>query len=114
VAAGESRGNENIQFNLIDNNALKDLNIRLGTNATIVTEFQPERKYFGTEFGRSPGSLIHLEPLRRLPDFHGGLFSPAPIAPSARDCFSRSAASSRATRTITDSRRAWVSDAQLT
>ena len=42
AAAGESRRNENVQFNLIDNNALKDLNIRLGTNATIVTEFQPE------------------------------------------------------------------------
>jgi hypothetical protein len=55
-AAGESRRNENVQFNLIDNNALKDLNIRLGTNATIVTEFQPERKYFGTEFGNNPAS----------------------------------------------------------
>jgi hypothetical protein len=44
AAAGESRGNQNIQFNLIDNNALKDLNIRLGTNATIVTKFQPERR----------------------------------------------------------------------
>src|SRR5215467_13543379 len=59
-AAGESRRNENVQFNLIDNNALKYLNIRLGTNATIVTEFQPERKYFGTEFGSSPAASIHL------------------------------------------------------
>jgi hypothetical protein len=72
-AAGESRRNENIQFNLIDNNALKDLNIRLGTNATIVTEFQPERKYFGTEFGNNPTSLIHLNALTRSRDFHGGL-----------------------------------------
>ena len=40
-AAGESRRNENVQFNLIDNNSLKYLNIRLGTNATIITEFQP-------------------------------------------------------------------------
>ena len=39
-AAGESRRNENVQFNLIDNNSLKYLNIRLGTNATIITEFQ--------------------------------------------------------------------------
>src|SRR5712691_6869975 len=54
VAAGESRRNENVQFNLIDNNALKELNFRLGTNATIVTQFQPERKYFGTEFGNNP------------------------------------------------------------
>src|SRR5215471_14634362 len=60
ASAGESRRNENVQFNLIDNNALKYLNIRLGTNATIITEFQPERKYFGTEFGSSPTGAIHL------------------------------------------------------
>jgi hypothetical protein len=70
---GESRRNENVQFNLIDNNALRELNSRLGTNATIVTEFQPERKYFGTEFGNNPTSLIHLNPLQRSRDFHGGL-----------------------------------------
>ena len=34
TSTGESRRNENIQFNLIDNNALKELNIRLGTTAT--------------------------------------------------------------------------------
>src|SRR5579871_319985 len=73
AAAGESRRNENVQFNLIDNNALKDLNIRLGTSATIVTEFQPERKYFGTEFGNSPAGPIHLNALTRSRDFHGGL-----------------------------------------
>src|SRR6266853_4648377 len=71
--AGESRRNENVQFNLIDNNALKDLNFRLGTNATIVTEFQPERKYFGTEFGNNPTSLIHLNAVPRSRSFHGGL-----------------------------------------
>src|SRR6266849_2841374 len=74
AAAGESRRNENLQFNLIDNNALKELNFRLGTNATIVTEFQPERKYFGTEFGNNPVSLIHLDPRKQPRDFHGGLF----------------------------------------
>src|SRR5882757_9384032 len=39
TASGESRRNENVQFNLIDNNALKELNIRIGTTATIVQEF---------------------------------------------------------------------------
>src|SRR5882724_4380449 len=87
-AAGESRRNENIQFNLIDNNALKDLNFRLGTNATIVTEFQPERKYFGTEFGNKPTSLIHLNPLQRSRDFHGGVsFSHSSSIFSARSFF---------------------------
>src|SRR6202166_5339692 len=87
-AAGESRRNENVQFNLIDNNALKDLNIRLGTNATIVTEFQPERKYFGTEFGNNPGGLIHLNPLNRSRGFHGGIsFTRSDSIFSARSFF---------------------------
>src|SRR5215471_7173789 len=73
AAAGESRRNENVQFNLIDNNALKYLNIRLGTNATIVTEFKPERKYFGTEFGASPAATIHLSPRSVPATFHGGI-----------------------------------------
>jgi hypothetical protein len=38
TASGESRRNENVQFNLIDNNALKELNIRLGTTATLIEE----------------------------------------------------------------------------
>ncbi len=74
AAAGESRRNENVQFNLIDNNALRELNSRLGTNATIVTEFQPERKYFGTEFGNNPAALIHLDPRKRSNDVHGGIY----------------------------------------
>ena len=51
TASGESRRNENVQFNLIDNNALKELNIRMGTTATIVQEFRSDRGYFGVEFG---------------------------------------------------------------
>jgi hypothetical protein len=87
-AAGESRRNENVQFNLIDNNSLKELNIRLGTNATIVSEFQPERKYFGTEFGNNPAVLIHLDPLKRSRDFHGGLsFTRSDSIFSARSFF---------------------------
>src|SRR5215469_7536561 len=88
LAAGESRRNENIQFNLIDNNALKYLNIRLGTNATIITEFLPERKYFGTEFGNTPGSLIHLNPVKPFPVFHVGLsFTRSDSIFSARSFF---------------------------
>lgn len=71
--SGESRRNENVQFNLIDNNALKDLNFRLGTNATILTEFQPDRKYFGTEFGNSPSPVVHLNSLLAASNFHLGL-----------------------------------------
>src|SRR6476659_4541574 len=87
-AAGDSRRNENVQFNLIDNNALKYLNIRLGTNATIVTEFQPDRKYFGTEFGGSPAPPIHLNSVRSTGAFHGGLsFTRSDSLFSARSFF---------------------------
>jgi hypothetical protein len=60
--SGESRRNENVQFNLIDNNALKEINQRLGVTPTVVSEFQPERNYFGAEFGTSPGGTIVQTP----------------------------------------------------
>ena len=62
AAAGESRRNENIQFNLIDNNALKELNVRLGATATIVPAFTPDRSYFGSEFGRPPLAVLPVRP----------------------------------------------------
>jgi hypothetical protein len=73
VQAGESRRNENIPFNLIDNNALKELNVRLGTSATVTTEFRPDSRYFGTEFGNRPAAPIQLDPARHSRDFHGGV-----------------------------------------
>jgi hypothetical protein len=73
AAAGESRRNENIQFNLVNNNALKDLNVRLGTTATIVREFDPANGYFGAEFGNAPKSSISIPgPIRS--GFHGRLY----------------------------------------
>src|SRR6266511_3419590 len=70
---GESRRNENVQFNLIDNNALKELNIRLGTTATIVREFNPASGYFGAEFGAAPKASITL-PAPIKSGFHGRLY----------------------------------------
>lgn len=69
---GESRRNENVQFNLVDNNALKELNVRLGVTATIVREFQPDRGYFGAEFGNVPAAPPHMAPVRGA-GFHGEL-----------------------------------------
>lgn len=60
TGAGESRRNENIQFNLVDNNALKELRVRLGTTATIIDEFKPDSGYFGAEFGASPKGPLHV------------------------------------------------------
>src|SRR5712692_8897746 len=73
AASGESRRNENVQFNLIDNNALKELNVRLGTTATIVEEFQADRGYFGVEFGNRPAAPLHVGPAR-VSALHGELF----------------------------------------
>ncbi len=74
TAAGESRRNENIQFNLVDNNALKELNVRLGTVATIIEEFRPERGYFGAEFGNSPTAVLHVTSPARS-GLHGTLYA---------------------------------------
>ncbi len=64
TGSGEARRNENVQFNLVDTNTLQELNIRLGATATIVTDFQPDRDYYGAEYGRRPRPNIHLPPAR--------------------------------------------------
>ena len=73
AAAGESRRNENLHFNLIDNNALKELSVRLGATATIIEEFRPERGYFSAEFGNAPSPVLHL-PAVRASALHGRIF----------------------------------------
>ncbi len=60
TASGEGRRNENVSLTLIDNNVLKELNVRMGTTATIVREFQAERRYFGKEFGGAPSGPLHV------------------------------------------------------
>ncbi len=74
AAAGESRRNENLHFNPIDNNALKDLNVRLGTTATVVEVFQVERNYFGVEFGNRPSAPLHQVP-SKVSALHGSLYA---------------------------------------
>ncbi len=59
-ASGEGRRNENVQLTLIDNNVLKEINARMGTTATIIPEFESERRYFGNEFGGSPAGPLHV------------------------------------------------------
>ena len=70
---GESRRNENVQFNLIDNNALKELNTRTGTTATLVPEFRADRSYFGSEFGVSPAATLHLNAAKAA-QWHGSVY----------------------------------------
>jgi hypothetical protein len=73
TSSGESRRNENIQFNPIDNNALKELNIRMGTTATIVQEFDMARNYFGAEFGRPVPTSLHVAEAKAS-GLHGNLY----------------------------------------
>ncbi len=72
--AGESRRNENVQFNLVDNNALKELNLRLGTTATISPMLEPPRNYYGVEFGNAPTSPLHLAGRKVNRGIHGTLY----------------------------------------
>lgn len=71
--SGESRRNENVQLTLVDNNVQKEINIRMGTSATIIREFDPSQGYFGSEFGNPPKRQIHLKPSARR-DFHGSFY----------------------------------------
>lgn len=71
--AGEAKRNDNVSFDLVDNNALKEQNSRLGTSATVIREFLPQHNYFGAEFGNSPSSIIHLSPSAASKRWHGAL-----------------------------------------
>jgi hypothetical protein len=71
--SGESRRNENVQFNLIDNNSLRELNLRVGTTATIIPEFNAARNFFGSEYGAPPAPSVHL-PRSKIGGIHGSLF----------------------------------------
>ena len=74
AAAGESRRNENVQFNLIDNNAQKDLNRRLGTTATVNPVLEAQHGYYGTEFGASIGRFSAASSQAGRDSWHGTLF----------------------------------------
>lgn len=70
--SGEARRNENVQIDLIDNNVLKEMNVRLGVTATAVEEFEAASGYFGAEFGGVPSSPSALS-YSTSSDVHGRL-----------------------------------------
>jgi hypothetical protein len=73
TSRGEGRRNENIQVNLVDTNAVRELNTRVGATATIVEEFRADRGYFSAEYGNATVNPIHVEP-QRSARMHGNLF----------------------------------------
>lgn len=70
---GESRRNENVQISLIDNNATRELNTRVGTSATVVQEFLPDRNYFSAELGNAARTGLQLAP-QNASGMHGQVF----------------------------------------
>lgn len=73
ASGGESRRNENVRITLIDNNVLKELNIRLGATATVIEEFSVENAYYGSEYGNSPRTQRHLSS-SGASGFHGSFY----------------------------------------
>jgi len=70
---GEGRRNENVQVNLVDTNAARELNSRVGVTATLVEEFRADRGYFSAEYGNAVSTLIHVNP-QRFATLHGNVF----------------------------------------
>ncbi len=73
TSKGEARRNENVQINLLDTNAVRELNVRVGTTATIVEEFVAERGYWATEYGTAPRNPIRAQ-RQQGSGVHGSLF----------------------------------------
>lgn len=63
--------NENVVVYLIDTNAIKEANIRLGTRPTAITAFSPESFYFAAEHGQPPSETFLLRPSALLAGWHG-------------------------------------------
>jgi hypothetical protein len=66
--------NENVQVNRIDNDALKEANIRLGDSVTIISQPVVDTGYYSTEHGRPAGEPIALRPVHAAAGWHGELF----------------------------------------
>ncbi|MEP6962148.1 MAG: hypothetical protein ABI995_08720 [Acidobacteriota bacterium] len=75
AATGESQRNENVRINPIDTNTERELSRRIGATATLVREFQADRNYFASEYGRTADAPIHLPPATgNGRNFHGTLW----------------------------------------
>jgi hypothetical protein len=66
--------NENVAVNQIDNNAIKEANVRLGVTPTVILEHRAETTHYATEFGRPAGSLAVMGSATAAPGWHGEVF----------------------------------------
>lgn len=72
--SSSAQRNENIQVHRIDNDAIKEANVRLGVNVTFLSEFSAQSSYFAADHGRPPQTLPLLTPRRTTPDWHAELY----------------------------------------
>jgi hypothetical protein len=100
---GEAKRNDNVSFDLVDNNALKEQNSRLGTSATVIQEFLPQHSYFGAEFGNPPSPVLHTPAAALVKPWHGHYEQSTRIQSSTRDDSSRLVRCSLRMRTSTQS-----------
>ncbi len=63
--------NENVIVYMIDTNAIKEANIRVGSSTTVVAEPRVESQYFATEHGAAPSSTPGLRPQTAPAGLHG-------------------------------------------
>ncbi len=74
LSGAAARRNENVQVNQIDNDALKEANIRLGDSVTILSHPPVETSQFATEHGRPAGELPVLRRAAQSAEWHGEAF----------------------------------------
>lgn len=66
--------NENVVVYAIDNNAVKEANVRVGTRPTASSFSAIESGYFAAEHGQAPTAPVLLTPAVTVPSWHGELF----------------------------------------
>ncbi len=73
--ASAAQRNENVAVYQIDNDAIKEANIRVGTTSTLVSEIPVDSAWLAAEHGRPAGEQLLLRPLAAAPPgWHGELF----------------------------------------
>ncbi len=66
--------NENIQVHRIDNDAIKEANIRLGANVTFLAEIPATANFYAADHGRPAAELPLVAARSTQPEWHGELY----------------------------------------
>ncbi|MBK9167408.1 MAG: hypothetical protein IPM24_08065 [Bryobacterales bacterium] len=74
TGAAAAQRNENVQVNRIDNDAIKEANLRVGGTIRLVPQPVVETRSYATELGRPAGDIAPLRASRPLSGYHGELY----------------------------------------